>query len=74
MGKSSAISGLRAALERIKEALEDGDASFAYSIAESALEPPVVRLHVCPDCALSFQWIGELDHHRRFAHEIEAAA
>jgi len=71
MEQGNTAAGLRAALERIREALEDGDASFAYAIAESALELPASRPHVCEVCSVGFRWVGELDHHRRFAHDLE---
>jgi hypothetical protein len=65
-----AAENLRSVIVKIAEALEDGDIEYAYSIAQSASEPPIERRLVC-ECGARFEHPGEVDHHLRFAHEHE---
>lgn len=68
--------GLRIAIVSTLEALEEGDSRLAVEILLAALEADgeyVVRCH-CRFCGASFQWPGELDHHRRFAHGLDMEA
>jgi hypothetical protein len=65
----------RGALVRVGEALQAGDVGSAYAVALGALEDdgPTEQPHQCPCCPSRFAWPGLLDHHFRFAHELEAA-
>jgi len=71
------VGRLRGCLVAVVEALEDGSPDDALALARAALdegiEPetrgkPAPLRHRCPDCGTSYQWPGELDHHRLFAH------
>jgi hypothetical protein len=62
----------RLAIVAALAALEAGETTYATEVLLGAIEVdgPSERLLACPDCSATFQWSGELDHHRRFAHEL----
>jgi hypothetical protein len=64
---------------RVREALEDGDITFAYDILTAlehdlaADQPEQLRTLACLRCSARFRRPGELDHHQRVTHFAEAA-
>ena len=64
---------LRPAIAAALDALEAGNQSEATAILLNALEDGRAELtHRC-ECGDRFEWPGQLEEHRRFWHEGQAA-
>jgi hypothetical protein len=67
--------GLRTAIVRALELLDDGNTKEAEAFLRSALRRPPKRGHYrCDRCGLAFKWPGELDNHRRLSSCSEDTA
>jgi hypothetical protein len=59
--------GLRTAIVRALELLQDGNTAEAEAVLRSALRRHPARSYRCDRCGQRFTFPGELDNHRRLS-------